>query len=181
MASATASLAQTKVPWWLILIQGIAMIILGILFFTAPAATLVTLIWVLGIYWLIGGILDIVAIFIDRTAWGWKLVSGIIGIVAGLLIMGHPLTAALIVPATFIWLFGLMGIVIGVIGIIRAFQGDGWGAGILGVFSILFGLILLGNAMLATLGVPFLLGIIGLVGGVVAIWQSFQVKKAQGA
>jgi len=181
MATATASLAQTKVAWWLILIQGIALVILGILFLTAPAATLVTLIFFLGIYWLIGGILDIVSIFLDRTAWGWKLFSGIIGIIAGILIMQHPLWASLIVPATLIWLLGFAGIVIGVIGIVRAFQGDGWGAGLLGVFSIIFGLIILGNAMLAAIGVPLLLGIFGLIGGAVVIWQSFQVKKAQGA
>lgn len=181
MASATASIAKTRVAWWLILIQGIALIILGILFLTAPAATLVTLIFFLGIYWLIGGILDIVAIFLDHTAWGWKLFSGIIGIIAGILIMQHPLWASVIVPATLIWILGFAGIVIGVIGIIRAFQGDGWGAGLLGVFSIIFGLIILGNAMLATIGVPLLLGIFGIIGGIVAIWQSFQVKKAQGA
>lgn len=179
--SVTSGISKTLVPWWVILIQGIALLILGILFLTAPAATLVTLIFFLGIYWLIGGIMDIVSIFINKTAWGWKLLSGIIGIVAGILIMQHPLWASILVPATLIWLLGLMGIVIGVVGIIRAFQGDGWGAGILGIFSIIFGLILLGNAMLAAIGVPLLLGIFGLIGGGVSIWQSFQVKKAQGA
>jgi len=180
-ASATSAISQTKVPWWIILIQGIALLILGFLFLSSPATTLVSLIWILGLYWLIGGIMDIVSIFINKTAWGWKLFSGIIGIIAGIVIMQHPLWAALIVPATLIWLLGFAGIIIGVIGIVRAFQGDGWGAGILGVFSIIFGLILLGNTMLAAIGVPLLLGIFGLIGGAVSIWQSFQVKKAQGA
>ena len=132
--SVTGAIAQTKVPWWIILIQGIALLILGIMFLTAPAATLVTLIFFLGVYWLIGGIMDIVSIFINKTAWGWKLFSGIIGIIAGVLIMQHPLWASVLVPATLVWLLGLMGIVIGVVGIVRAFQGDGWGAGILGIF-----------------------------------------------
>ena len=90
-ASATLGISQTKVPWWAILIQGIALIILGFLFLTAPAATLVSLVFFLGIYWLIGGIMDIVGIFINKTAWGWKLFSGLIGILAGVLIMNHPL------------------------------------------------------------------------------------------
>ena len=179
--SVTGAISQTKVPWWIILIQGIALLLFGILFLTAPAATLVTLIFFLGVYWLIGGIMDIVSIFMNKTAWGWKLFSGIIGIVAGILIMQHPLWASVLVPATLVWLLGLMGIVIGVVGIVRAFQGDGWGAGILGIFSIIFGLILLGNAMLASIGLPLLLGIFGLIGGGISIWQAFQVKKAQGA
>ena len=70
-ASATSTMAQ-KVPWWVILIQGIALVILGILFLTAPASTLVSLVFILGIYWLIGGIMDIVGIFLNKTAWGWK-------------------------------------------------------------------------------------------------------------
>lgn len=181
-ASVTSSISQTKVPWWVILIQGIALLVLGFLFLTAPAATLVSVIWILGLYWLIGGIMDIVSIFINKTAWGWKLFSGIIGIVAGVLIMNHPLWSAVLVPSTLIIIFGVMGIVIGVIGIVRAFQGDGWGAGLVGVFSILFGLVLLGNAMfVGVVALPILLGIVGLLGGAVSIWQSFQVKKAQGA
>jgi uncharacterized membrane protein HdeD (DUF308 family) len=164
------------VPWWVVLIEGIAAIILGILLLISPASTMIVIIQFLGIYWFITGIIDIVRIFIDRTAWGWKLFSGIIGILAGLAIIQYPLWATLLVPTTLVWLFGFFGIIIGVIGIIQAFQGAGWGAGILGVLSILFGILLLSNAFVAALTTPFIFGILGIVGGIAAIVMAFRLK-----
>lgn len=182
MASMMATLTTTKVQWWVILIQSIAMLILGLLFLTAPAATLINLVFFLGIYWLIEGLLDIVSIFLDRTAWVWKLLGGIIGILAGLFILQHPLWSAALVPTFLVTLLGIMGIVMGFTSIIRAFQGDGWGAGVLGIFSILFGLLLVGNSLvIGVIALPLLLGIFGVIGGIVGIWQAFQVKRAQGA
>src|SRR3954451_18068724 len=86
--------------WWIVLLQGIAAIILGLLLITNPATTLETLIIFLGVWWLIGGVFDLVRLFVDRTQWGWKLASGIIGILAGLAIIRHPMWASVIVPAS---------------------------------------------------------------------------------
>jgi uncharacterized membrane protein HdeD (DUF308 family) len=159
-----------------VLIEGIAAILLGILLLISPASTMVVIIQFLGIYWFITGIIDIVRIFIDPTAWGWKLFSGIVGILAGLAIIQYPLWAALLVPAVQVWLFGFFGLIIGVIGIIQAFQGAGWGAGILGVLSILFGLILLTNTFAAALATPFVFGLLGIVGGIAAIVMAFRMR-----
>jgi uncharacterized membrane protein HdeD (DUF308 family) len=163
-------------PWWVVLIQGIAAVILGILLLISPASTTIILIQFLGIYWLVGGVMDIVRIFLDKTAWGWKLFTGIIGILAGIMIIQYPLWASLLVPTTLVWVFGFFGLVIGVVGIIQAFQGAGWGAGILGALSILFGLVLLSNAFTAALTTPFIFGILGLVGGVALIIMAFRMK-----
>ncbi len=179
---AVAAEKQTPViPWWLILLQGIALVILGALLLTSPAMTTFILIQFLGIYWLVKGIFEIVSIFIDHRQWGWKLFSGILGIIAGLLILNHPLWATLLVPATLVWLLGIMGLVMGGISLYQAFKGAGWGVGILGGLSILFGLYLLANTLISTLAFPWVLGIFGLVGGIVAIWNSFKVRGLQKA
>jgi uncharacterized membrane protein HdeD (DUF308 family)/predicted flap endonuclease-1-like 5' DNA nuclease len=164
------------VPWWAVLIEGIAAIILGLLLLANPLTTTVILIQFLGIYWLVVGVVDIVRIFVDRTAWGWKLFTGIIGIIAGLLIIQYPLWATLLVPATLVWVFGFLGIVLGVIYLIQAFQGAGWGAGILGVLSILFGILLLMNTFAAALSLPFIIGILAIVGGVLALFGAFRLR-----
>jgi uncharacterized membrane protein HdeD (DUF308 family) len=65
------------------------------------------------------------------------------GIIAGLAIVQHPLWASLLVPATLVWILGFMGIIMGVVSIVLAFQGGGWGPGILGVISIGAGVLLL--------------------------------------
>jgi uncharacterized membrane protein HdeD (DUF308 family) len=72
-----------RAPWWLMLITGVAVVVLGIFLIIAPAQTLVTLVQILGIYWLITGLFSLVSLIVDRSHWVWKLFSGILGIVAG--------------------------------------------------------------------------------------------------
>jgi uncharacterized membrane protein HdeD (DUF308 family) len=177
----TASKEVPTVPWWLVLLEGIALVILGLLLLTNPAMTTLVLIQFLGIYWLIKGIFEIVSMFIDHRQWGWKLFSGILGIIAGIVILQHPLWSAILVPATLVWLLGFFGIIMGAISIFQAFKGAGWGVGILGVLSIIFGLYLLANTLISTLSLPWVVGLFAIVGGVVAIWNSFKVRGLQKA
>ena len=176
MAATTMQKQAPVIPWWVVLIEGIAAIILGILLLINPGSTTVLIIQFLGIYWFIDGIMSIVRIFIDKTAWGWKLLSGIIGILAGIAIIQYPLWATILVPTVMVWLFGFFGIIIGVIGLIQAFQGAGWGAGILGVLSILFGIVLLANPVVGAVTLPFIFGFLGIVGGIAALVMAFRMK-----
>lgn len=177
MATATVQTGPINpVPWWLVLLQGIAGVIIGILLLLQPVPSTILLVQLLGIYWLVGGIFEIVSIFVDNTQWGWKLFSGIIGIVAGIVIIQHPVWSALLVPGTLVILLGVFGLIIGVINIIQAFQGGGWGIGLLGVVSIIFGLLLLADPLAATLTVPFVFGAFALIGGISAIVAAFRLR-----
>jgi len=176
MAEATMTSEAKLVPWWVVLIEGIAAIIIGVLLLVNPRISTAVLIQFLGIYWFIVGIIDIVRIFMDSSMWGWKLFSGIIGILAGIAIIQYPLWSSLLVPTVLVWVFGFFGIIIGVIGLIQAFQGAGWGAGILGILSILFGLLLIFNAFYASLTLPFIFGILGVVGGLAALVMAFRMR-----
>ena len=177
----TVSKEAPSVPWWLVLLEGIALVILGLLLLTNPAMTTLVLIQFLGIYWLIKGIFMLVSMFIDHSQWGWKLFSGILGIIAGVVILQHPLWSAILVPATLVWLLGFFGIIMGGISIFQTFKGAGWGVGILGVLSIIFGLYLLANTLISTLSLPWVVGLFAIGGGIVAIWNSFKVRGAQKA
>ena len=143
MAEAAAPFSEEKsVPWWLVLIEGVAAVIIGLMLLAKPGMTTAILVQILGIYWFIAGILSIVGIFIDSSAWGWKLIVGILGIAAGIIIIRHPLWSTILVPTTLIIVLGIQGLIIGVVNIVRAFKGAGWGAGILGALSIIFGIFL---------------------------------------
>lgn len=178
MTAGTATAEGQAVPWWVVLLQGGVALIVGILLITSPGATMTFLILLLGIYWLISGIFSIVSIFVDSSQWGWKLIVGILGIIAGIIVIQHPLVSTIVVPTITVWLIGLLGIVIGVISIIQAFQGGGWGVGILGVLSILFGIVLVANPLIGALALPWVLGIFGIVGGIAAIIYSFRLRNA---
>jgi uncharacterized membrane protein HdeD (DUF308 family) len=165
--------------WWLPLLEGIALIIIGILLFTDTEQTVFTLVLFLGIWWFISGIFDLISLFVDRTHWGWKLFSGILGIIAGLVVIRHPYWAALLVPATLVWILGIFGIVIGVVALFRAFQGAGWGIGILGIVSIVLGIIILGaNIVPAAVTVIYVGAIWAIIGGIAAIIFAFRLRSA---
>jgi len=144
---------------------------------SAPGVALVTLVTFLGFYWLITGVLAVVRVFVDRsTAWIWSLLIGIIGILAGIAVLNHPMLAAVTVPTVLVIVLGVEGLIMGVFELIRGFSGGGAGAFILGVFHVLFGLLLLGRPMAAALAVPFVFGILLLIEGVGLLIWSFRVR-----
>lgn len=175
----TQAVKMRAIPWWLILIEGIALIILGILFLTNPFGTALAVTTVLGIYWLISGILGIIGLFLDRHNWFWKLLLGILGIVAGVLIIQNPAASTVVLGASLTLWLGLLGIFIGILQIIRGVTGEGLGALILGIISIILGIILLANFWGVTFSLPWALGIMALIGGVITIWRAFRARGIQ--
>jgi uncharacterized membrane protein HdeD (DUF308 family) len=183
-ASSATSIQTQQRPWWLTLIMGITAFLVGAILLWAPAKdkveTYTLLVALLGIYWLISGIVGIVAMFIDRTAWGWKLFMGIVSIIAGGTILMYPIAAAVALPRIFVLILGLWALFEGIILLFMAFKGGGWGAGILGVIEIIFGLILIGEY--GSLGSGLLMiwvaALWGLIGGVIMVIQAFRQRKA---
>ena len=171
----------TTIPWWLVLLQGIAAVIIGILLLTSPGITLLSLIQVIGFFWLIGGILGIVGIFIASSLWGWKLVSGILGILAGIVVLQHPVWSSILIPAILVIFLGIQAIISGGASLVLAFQGGGWGMGILGVLNIILGLVLLFNPLIGVVVLPFVLGSCSLIGGLAAIVIAFKMRGRSAA
>jgi len=179
MTTASAIEEPLSFPWWAVLIQGIFSIIIGILLLTNPGATTLVIVQFIGIYWLVTGIFSLVGIFVDKSMWGWKLLSGVIGILAGLSIMQHPLWSTFMLPTVLVIFLGVDGLIIGAVGLFAAFKGGGWAAGILGGLSLLFGLFLLGSPLIAALALPWVYGVLGLAGGISAIFVAFRQRNAE--
>ena len=167
---------KAPIPWWLLLVEGIVAIIVGVLLLMNPAKMSVLLVQVLAIYWLIKGIVAIISIFVDSTAWGWKLFVGIVGIIAGYVLIEYPITGTATVATAFIVVLGIQGIIIGIVELIQAFQGGGWGIGILGALSVIIGIWLLANAWAAAAVLPWVLGILAIIGGIFAVIMAFKLK-----
>jgi uncharacterized membrane protein HdeD (DUF308 family) len=177
MATATATATKgSRFPWWLLLIEGILAVLVGLFLFIYPVKTFVAVSFFVGIWWFISGIFDIVSIFWDRTAWGWKLFMGIVGILAGWFLFDQVLRGAATLAYVTAILVGVMGLFYGVLGLIRAFQGAGWGAGIVGIISIIFGIFILANPLASTLAVPWVFGSLAIVFGIVGIVTAFRTK-----
>lgn len=170
---------QVAELWWLVLLRGIAVLVLGFLFLTAPGATIATLAVFLGAYWFVDGIFSIVAIFVTKSEipWGWSLLNGILGILAGLIVLKHPLTSALIVPAMVVILIGINGLIRGAISLYEGLKGAGASAIVIGVLNLLLGLLLLARPIIGVAALPFTLGILGVVGGIILIVNALKLRK----
>jgi uncharacterized membrane protein HdeD (DUF308 family) len=175
-STAAAQTDERDLPWWLVLIEGIALIIMGIFLLSKPGMTTLIVVQFLGIYWFVVGIFRIISIFIDSSLWGWKLFAGVLGILAGIVVVRHPLWSSAIVGLTLIIVLGIQGIIVGLIGVFQAFKGAGWTAGILGAVSAILGVVLLLNAWVFTFSLPWVLGILALIGGIAAIVAAFRLK-----
>jgi uncharacterized membrane protein HdeD (DUF308 family) len=169
---------DTTYPWWLVLLEGIFAAIFGFLLLIAPGSTLVFLVQILGFYLLIYGVFRIVSMFIDSSLWGLKLAVGILGIIAGIAMLEHPLWSAIAVPTYLVYIIGFVAILQGIVGLIQAFQGGGWGAGILGILAIIFGIILVLNPLIGVVALPIVLGGFMLAGGIAAVIASFNLRSS---
>jgi uncharacterized membrane protein HdeD (DUF308 family) len=176
MTTAVLQPQQSSI-WWIFLLQGSAAILLGLMLLTAPDATIVALTTFLGVYWLISGLLELVRVFLDRSVpWYWSLLAGIVGVLAGLLVLRHPLLAALTVPAVLVVILGVQGLIMGVLDIIGGFEGGGMGSFILGVINILLGVLLLSSPLVVALALPLVFGALLLLQGAALFILAFRVR-----
>lgn len=100
--------------FFLHLIFGILLIVVGALFFRMPADAVASMTLLLACLLLAGGAFRIATALIYRfTTWGWELASGVIELVLGLLIWAQW-------PASSLWTIGLF------VGIALIFSGVNW-------------------------------------------------------
>jgi len=157
---------DNKYDRYALLFGGIASLVFGILLFTQTTATLGVIMLLVGLSWFIQGVVSLAGVFIDKAAWGWKVFGGVIGLAAGLLVLRNPVESTVAIPALIAILWGVFGVLIGLSALIGAFQGEGWGAGIFGAFSLIIGLLLMFNSV---------------VGGAVLVWLTALLLVIQGA
>jgi uncharacterized membrane protein HdeD (DUF308 family) len=117
--------------------------------------------------------------FVDRAVpWIWSLLSGIIGIIGGLVVLRHPLLAAVTVPTVLVIVIGVEGLILGAVQLVEGFKGGGIGSFLLGAINIVIGLILLGSPAAAGLAVPLVFGVLLLAQGVALVLWAFRVRAA---
>jgi len=164
--------------WWIFLLKGLAGIILGFFLITEPAATIAALATLLGFYWLVQGVLSLVEVFVDRSIPRiWSLLTGIVGIIAGLFVLRHPLIAALTVPTVIVIILGIQGLIMGVLEIVSGFRGGGFGSFILGAINLLVGVLLLSSPVAAAFAFPVVFGVLLLIQGVGLIFLAFRLRQ----
>ncbi len=162
--------------WWVLLLRGILLIIIGLLAFVSP------LVWVtfVAIYMLIDGMVMLISGFGDQPTGQsrWPLIIvGILGLLAGLIVLWNPalggITLTIVIAA---W-----AIVTGILEIIAAVRlreeiDNEWWMIITGVLAIIFGILVFQNVLAGILTIAWVFGIFAIVAGILSIALAFRVR-----
>ena len=99
-------------------IIGILGIIVGFALLREPFQSVVVMAFVIGIYWVANGIMELIAAFQVQEGRVWGIVLGIISIVAGAIILQYPISSLV----TLALVVGVWLVVLGVFQVVAAFQ-----------------------------------------------------------
>jgi len=181
----TMAMPQVTQPltgnWWALALRGVLGILLGLVALTRPGMTLAAIILLLGAYMFVDGVVAILASLRGmRTGdrWGWMLVEGIIGIVAGIIVFRTPATAAIVL----VWLVAFWAIMHGAAEIgagirLRKIIEKEWLLILAGVLSVVLGILILMQPGLGLMLLVTWIGVYALFAGIVTLMLSFRVRK----
>ena len=167
--------------WWVLLLRGIVAIAFGVAAFVLPGVTLLSLIYIWGIYALTDGILALWAAFAGAGAekgqrW-WLGLVGVSGIIAGLAAFFWPgLTATVLLALIASWAIfvGVMQIW-GAIQLRKEMNGE-WMLILSGVLQVAFGAILILQPQAGALSLVWIVGTIAIVLGLTYVGLAFRLK-----
>jgi uncharacterized membrane protein HdeD (DUF308 family) len=158
------------------ILGGLTGVVFGIILLIRQEEAISLLAVVLGLWWLIHGAFLVFSVFIDSTDWGWKVAIGILGMIAGILVLSNPTEAARVFQGLFGVYLGVLGILIGIAAFVGAFRGGGLGAGVFGAVSVIMGVLILFNAEFTTVLLITLFGALLIINGVVSIYLGLKTS-----
>jgi uncharacterized membrane protein HdeD (DUF308 family) len=172
--------------WWAFVLRGIVALLFGIITFIAPPVALLTLVFMFAFYAIADGIFSIIAAFHLRRApeeapqqpWWALLLGGILSLIAGILAFLVPAGAAfalLIIIAAWAIVSGVMSLVAAV-RLRKVIRGE-WLLALIGVLSILFGILLILFPGPGALAVVLWIGAYAFVMGIMLIVLGFRLRK----
>jgi uncharacterized membrane protein HdeD (DUF308 family) len=171
---------RLAVPFWQVIVLGVATALFGLAVLVWPAATVRTLGVLVGIWLIVAGIARILGAFLSQRGTGRQVLSGTVGVI--LLIGGvaclRNVTKGVAVLA---FLIALAWILSGVAEFVIAFQATGatrmWLLA-LAVVSIAIGLVFMLWPSLSLATIVIMTGISGLIIGIGEIAFAFQMRRS---
>lgn len=171
--------------WKFIMAKGVTLLVAGLILLLFPEATLTTLIFIIGIYWLIDGVVTLYNTFNQRNIrknWWWGLITGGLGIIAGLIVVLKPFSSSVFTTSFLMWFLGFVALINGITGVVTGIRirkyntGERsmiWG----GIFSIILGIILISSPYTSALAIVKIMGSFAIFAGIITILLANQGKK----
>jgi uncharacterized membrane protein HdeD (DUF308 family) len=169
--------------WWMPLVRGVLLMILGGYALFHPGMTVIVLTQVVGIFVIADGVLAVLAGILGTTpSRGWTIVRGIILILVGVFVFVHAVAIAGITATIVLYIIAIGAIISGVLEIVGAIrdreglEGEGW-LMLAGTLAILFGLLLLVAPLAFGMLIVAILGAYAIFYGLSLIVWAFRVRK----
>jgi len=169
--------------WKLFLIEGIVLLILGLAAIMLPLIATIAIALVVGWIFLLSGVVGLLATFRMRSAPGfwWSLLSGILGVVAGIVLLRWPLSGAFSLTLVLTLFLVLEGVVSIMFALEHKRELSGrWGMMLVSgvVDLILAGMIYAGLPGTAAWAIGLLVGINMVFGGSALIAMALHARNA---
>jgi uncharacterized membrane protein HdeD (DUF308 family) len=181
MSTPAAITNSLRAHWKFFLIEGIVLLILGLIAVCVPPLATVTVEILIGWLILLSGVLGLVMTFQTRGSpgFGWSLLSAVVGIAAGIVLLLWPLSGVLtltIMLTAFLTVEGIVSIMYALAH--RRENSSRWQMMLISgiVDLILAGLILAGLPATAAWAIGLIVGINLFFGGVALIAMALQAR-----
>lgn len=183
-ATGTADQARTMMAglaksWGLVLVVGILSIILGILAFAWPGATIVTVAIFFAAWLFVSGIFSLITAFSSHGDTGSRVLAAVLGvlsIIVGFALLRSPFQSVEVL----IFVIGVFWVAQGILTFVSAFsrhQGRGWQL-FIGVLGIIAGIIVLQYPIDSAVTLAIIGGIWIIILGVMQIFAAFEIRRA---
>jgi uncharacterized membrane protein HdeD (DUF308 family) len=168
--------------WKLFLVEGIVLVILGVAAVMLPLIATIAIALVVGWIFLLSGVVGLLATFRMRSAPGfwWSLLSGILGVGAGIVLLRWPLSGAFSLTLVLTLFLVLEGVVSIMFALEHKRELSGrWGMMLVSgvVDLILAGMIFAGLPATAAWAIGLLVGINMVFGGSALIAMALHARK----
>lgn len=170
--------------WWALALRGIVAILFGLAALDWPGLTHAALVLLFGAYALVDGIFGVVAAFARagrERGWWVLLLDGFLGIAAGVATLVWPgITATLLLLLIAVWAIvtGVVEIVVA-IRLRREIEGEFFLI-LSGVLSVLLGLFLIARPGAGAVAVAWLIGVYALLFGILLLALAFRLRGRRG-
>lgn len=167
--------------WWIYLIRGVVSILFGVTAMIWPSLTLITLVWLFGLYVIVDGVAAIWSGFTNRNRhdrWWAEVLIGLAGIVAGLLVVTLPDLSAL----ALIYFIATWMVIIGVLLVVFAIRmrqeiANEWFLGLAGLLAAILGVIFMVFPGAGAVSLVYWIGSYAILSGILLVAFALRVRR----
>jgi len=169
--------------WWMWLTQGVLAILFGLAALFWPGLTIVTLVYLFGIYLLVTGVVAVILALTGvgkRGSWILSLLIGLVQLGVGVYLLRHPGVSFEVLIA----LIGFSLIFFGVLSAVATFLEKGVTVTertlsvIAGLLALVAGVVVLAQPAASGVAFVWILGLFSLIYGPITIAQALDAKQA---